>query len=291
MRLNIGPLTIELSGVTEQEIPVNSRLFLDRKPADKRADRHYTFHFVGRLPLPSNDWQAIFRRNDIVIFRKEERETRLLAIGNLNACYALYQEKDERNADIYFIEGLKRELQTDTLFISCLCLERLLSARGCYILHCAFLDYRGQAILFSGPSGIGKSTHAALWCRHIPDTRVLNGDRALLCPVPNGGYEITGWPVCGSSGICHNERHPLKTIVFIEQAPDNAIRPQTVLKHFKALCSQVTINWWNPKLTRKALDDLLVLTGQTSISTYACNMNPEAAFTLHRYLTELGIIR
>ena len=74
MRLNIGPLTIELSGVTEQEIPVNSRLFLDRKPADKRADRHYTFHFVGRLPLPSNDWQAIFRRNDIVIFRKEERE-------------------------------------------------------------------------------------------------------------------------------------------------------------------------------------------------------------------------
>lgn len=122
MRLNIGPLTIELSGVTEQEIPVNSRLFLDRKPADKRADRHYTFHFVGRLPLPSNDWQAIFRRNDIVIFRKEERETRLLAIGNLNACYALYQEKDERNADIYFIEGLKRELQTDTLFISCLCL-------------------------------------------------------------------------------------------------------------------------------------------------------------------------
>ena len=134
MRLNIGPLTIELSGVTEQEIPVNSRLFLDRKPADKRADRHYTFHFVGRLPLPSNDWQAIFRRNDIVIFRKEERETRLLAIGNLNACYALYQEKDERNADIYFIEGLKRELQTDTLFISCLCLERPLSARGCLCL-------------------------------------------------------------------------------------------------------------------------------------------------------------
>ena len=156
MRLNIGPLTIELSGVTEQEIPVNSRLFLDRKPADKRADRHYTFHFVGRLPLPSNDWQAIFRRNDIVIFRKEERETRLLAIGNLNACYALYQEKDERNADIYFIEGLKRELQTDTLFISCLCLERPLSARGCYILcqpklcwQCPMMSFIAT-ILFNG---------------------------------------------------------------------------------------------------------------------------------------------
>ena len=291
MRLNIGPLTIELSGVTEQEIPVNSRLFLDHKPATKEADRYYTFYFVNRLPLPSNDWQITFQRDAIIVLRKEEQETRLLAVGNLNACYALYQERNERDANIYFIEGLKRELQTDTLFISCLCLERPLSVQGCYILHCTFLDYRGQAILFSGPSGIGKSTHANLWCRHIPGTQVLNGDRALLCPLPNGDYEITGWPVCGSSGICHNERRPLEAIVFIEQASDNTIRPQTAMKHFKALCSQVTINWWNPKLTGKALDDLQVLTRQTSISTYACNMNPEAAFTLHRYLTKLEIIR
>ena len=91
MRLNIGPLTIELSGVTEQEIPVNSRLFLDHKHATKEADRYYTFYFVNRLPLPSNDWQITFQRNDIVVFRKEEQETRLLAVGNLNACYALYQ--------------------------------------------------------------------------------------------------------------------------------------------------------------------------------------------------------
>lgn len=75
MRLNIGPLTIELSGVTEQEIPVNSRLFLDHKPATKEADRYYTFYFVNRLPLPSNDWQITFQRNDIVVFRKEEQET------------------------------------------------------------------------------------------------------------------------------------------------------------------------------------------------------------------------
>ena len=130
MRLNIGPLTIELSGVTEQEIPVNSRLFLDHKPATKEADRYYTFYFVNRLPLPSNDWQITFQRNDIVVFRKEEQETRLLAVGNLNACYALYQERNERDANIYFIEGLKRELQTDTLFISCLCLERPLSVQA-----------------------------------------------------------------------------------------------------------------------------------------------------------------
>lgn len=291
MRLNIGPLTLELSGVNEQEIPANSRLFLGCSDSSKEADLHYTFHFVDRLPLPSDDWQVVFRRNDIVIFRQEEREARLLAVGQLYASYALYRERNDREADIYFLQAMKPELTIDTLFVSCLCLERPLSRRGCYILHCAYLDYFGQAILFSGPSGIGKSTHADLWCRYLPNTKVLNGDRALLCPCPDGSYEVQGWPVCGSSGICHNGRRPLAAIVFIEQAPDNAIRPQTVMKHFKALSSQVTINWWNPQFTRKALNDLQALTEQTNIHTYACNMMPEAASTLCQYLTEQGDIR
>lgn len=291
MRLNIGPLTIELSGVTEQEIPVNSRLFLDHKPATKEADPVLYILFCQPSAF------AVQRLADHIPTQRHrsfpEGRTRNTPAGcrKPECLLCSLSGKKRKRCQHLFIEGLKRELQTDTLFISCLCLERPLSVQGCYILHCTFLDYRGQAILFSGPSGIGKSTHANLWCRHIPGTQVLNGDRALLCPLPNGDYEITGWPVCGSSGICHNERRPLEAIVFIEQASDNTIRPQTAMKHFKALCSQVTINWWNPKLTGKALDDLQVLTRQTSISTYACNMNPEAAFTLHRYLTKLEIIR
>lgn len=290
MILTIGPLTLAISGLTEEEIPANSRLFIDRSDLPGQADIHYTFHFVDRLSMPSNDWQVAFQRNDIVVFKQEDREARLLAVGNMQAAYALYQERNTEEVDIYFFKALKQELTIDTMFASCLCLERPLSQRGCYILHCAYLDYRGQAILFSGASGIGKSTHADLWCRTIPDTRVLNGDRALFCPSPDGGYEVQGWPVCGSSGICHNERRPLRTIVFMEQAPENSIRPKTAMQHFKALTSQVTINWWNPPFTRRALDELLTLTGAISINTYACNMNPEAAFTLRQHLENEGVI-
>lgn len=290
MKLHIGPLRLALSGVTEQEIPVNSCLFIDRENASEEVDRHYTFRFVDRLPLPTADWQVVFRRKDIVVFQQGELEARLLAVGQLQASYALYLERNEREVDVYFLRPLKQELTIDTLFISCLCLERSLLQRGCYVLHCAYLDYHGKAILFSGPSGIGKSTHANLWCKYIPGSAVLNGDRALLCPSPEGGYEAQGWPVCGSSGICHNQSRPLAAIVFMEQAADNAIRPQTVMKHFKALSSQVTINWWNPRFTRKALDDLLVMTEQVSLSTYACNMEPEAAHLLREYLTANRVI-
>ena len=153
--------------------------------------------------------------------------------------------------NIYFIRRSEKELQTDTLFISC---------RAWNVLY---LSGMLHTTLYFFWIIVGKPSYsvvlAALANRRMPacgaaysGTQVLNGDRALLCPLPNGDYEITGWPVCGSSGICHNERRPLEAIVFIEQASDNTIRPQTAMKHFKALCSQVTINWWNPKLTRQS---------------------------------------
>ena len=83
MKLHIGPLRLALSGVTEQEIPVNSCLFIDRENASEEVDRHYTFHFVDRLPLPTADWQVVFRRKDIVVFQQGELEARLLAVGQL----------------------------------------------------------------------------------------------------------------------------------------------------------------------------------------------------------------
>ena len=51
---------------------------------------------------------------------------------------------------------------------------------GMLVLHSAYIvTSAGEAILFSGPSGVGKSTQAALWER-CAGARVVNGDRALV---------------------------------------------------------------------------------------------------------------
>ena len=42
-------------------------------------------------------------------------------------------------------------------------LEHLLATQRAVILHSAYIDYKGKAILFSAPSGTGKSTQAELW--------------------------------------------------------------------------------------------------------------------------------
>lgn len=56
----------------------------------------------------------------------------------------------------------------------------ILADAGMLVLHSAYIVTRqGEGILFSGPSGIGKSTQAALW-QHYGAAQTVNGDRALV---------------------------------------------------------------------------------------------------------------
>lgn len=284
MHLTIPPLTLSIEGLTETEIPMNSRQFITQE--EGTADITYRFHLTEELPQPDDTWKVTFERPDIRVYRKGEREARLLAVGTMNATYALYQETEEGTTDIWFLNTLKEDLKIDTIFISCLALERHTAMRGCYTLHCCFLNYNGQAILFSGRSGIGKSTHAGLWCQHIENAHVVNGDRCLLCPDGKSGYVASGWPVCGSSNICRKETLPVRAIVFMEQDAENKVVKATPMQLFKLLSSQLTINWWNAEHTRKALDAAQNLLGKTGMCIYACNLTPEAPHTLQQYLKE-----
>ena len=283
MHLTIGPITCSIEGLTEEEIPLNSRQFQTK---GQEADICYTFHEVEELPAPDEHWARIFERPDIQVFQHGALEARKLAVGTMQAAYALYQERDERTIDIYYLNTIKSQLLIDTIFVSCLALERHFAKKDAYILHCCFTHHHGQAILFSGPSGIGKSTHAELWCRHIENTHVVNGDRCLIYKDKEGRYWAGAWPVCGSSQICLTEAYPLKAIVFMGQAPHNEVVPVRPMQLFKHLSSQVTINWWNKAQAGQALDSLQHMLGKVNMCNYACNLTPEAPKYLYNYLRE-----
>ena len=283
MHLTIGPITCSIEGLTEEEIPLNSQQF---QTVGQEADICYTFHEVEELPAPDEHWARIFERPDIQVFQHGALEARKLAVGTMQAAYALYQERDERTIDIYYLNTIKSQLLIDTIFVSCLALERHFAKKDAYILHCCFTHHHGQAILFSGPSGIGKSTHAELWCRHIENTHVVNGDRCLIYKDKEGRYWAGAWPVCGSSQICLTEAYPLKAIVFMGQAPHNEVVPVRPMQLFKQLSSQVTINWWNKAQAGQALDSLQHMLGKVNMCNYACNLTPEAPKYLYNYLRE-----
>lgn len=283
MHFTIGPITLSIHGLTATEIPVNTRKFITE---ERETDIHYTFRIVKELPFLEEGWEPIFERPDIQVFRSGELEARKLAVGSMEANYALYQEKSENEIEVYFLEAIKQELSIDTIFVSCLALEKHFDKRGAHILHSCFLHYKGQAILFSGPSGIGKSTHAHLWCQYIEDTHVVNGDRCLIYKNENGEYVASAWPVCGSSGICLTETYPLKAIVFMGQAPNNEVISVRPMQLFKQLSSQITINWWNKQQVSHTLDDLQQMLDKVNMCNYICNLTEEAPNKLYNELKE-----
>ncbi len=105
------------------------------------------------------------------------------------------------------------------------------------VVHSAGIDCNGNGILFSAPSGTGKSTQANLW-KQYRNANILNGDRAAL-RIINGRVYIFGTPWSGSSNENMDSRAPLKGIFFLQQAKENSLRlltPSEALSYMLPRC-------------------------------------------------------
>lgn len=98
---------------------------------------------------------------------------------------------------------------------------RMLAEHGGVVLHSSYIiTQRGEALLFSAPSGTGKSTQAELW-RSYAGAKVINGDRALV--EAENGVTANGILFSGTSGISENVTAPLCAIVLLRQSEKNEI--------------------------------------------------------------------
>lgn len=113
---------------------------------------------------------------------------------------------------------------------------RVLAEHGGVVLHSSYvLTQQGEAVLFSAPSGTGKSTQAELW-RKFAGARVINGDRALI--KAKNGATANGILFSGTSGISENVTAPLRAIVLLRQSEKNEIRVASGKEAFMRLLPQ-----------------------------------------------------
>lgn len=120
------------------------------------------------------------------------------------------------------------------------------------IIHSCSIIRNGRGILFSAPSGTGKSTHANLW-RKMYGTPVLDGD-TTACRLIDGVPIVYGLPWCGTSGEFMNRCVPLGAMVFLQQAKENNIRKLDFHEAFLRLTSRSFILPWDNAMTNKFLD-------------------------------------
>lgn len=88
--------------------------------------------------------------------------------------------------------------------------------RGKCVIHASAVKLKGAAAAFSAPSGVGKSTHAALWEEYF-NALVVNDDSPAI-GFENGGAVIYGTPWSGKTDKNCAVSAPLKAVFFLRRA-------------------------------------------------------------------------
>lgn len=222
--------------------------------------------------------QKIVSKSDFAVYKISNSYIRKknIRISNQTKTIILQQMKLGRE---YLLKVPMELLEKGRLFLKTnifdfLALEEGFLTYNALILHSSFISWQGNGIVFTAPSGTGKSTQADLW-HEYEGAEIYNGDRTIIRKIDNV-YHGFGSPYAGSSGIYRNETAPIKAIIVLTQAPENRIERLTGKQAFTPLYKETLMNTWNPEYMNKMTDLLMDVAAKIPIYHLACRPDREA---------------
>ena len=184
-------------------------------------------------------------------------------------------EYGQENLALVRSDRLPDRLGTHTV-LEALAAEHLITRNSGVLLHCAYIGWQKQAILFTAPSGTGKSTQAALW-QQFRGAEIINGDRAAIRHL-NGKLYAEGVPFSGSSPYCKNVTLPLRAVVCLSQAPVTSIRKMRGYEAFSRIWEGIGVQTWDKADVEAA--SALVKTVAETIPVYYLPCTPDETAVL-----------
>ena len=158
--------------------------------------------------------------------------------------------------------------------------EKILMSKKRLCLHASCVDTTHGGLLFSGPSGIGKSTQSELWCRYR-GARLINGDRPILS-ADKSGWRAWGSPYAGSSRCHVNENCPVRAVIMLEQADHCSIARLSLSEAFRAVWSGLTVYSWDKRFVEEAVNLTMALTADIPVYRFACTPDENAVDVLEQ---------
>ena len=147
--------------------------------------------------------------------------------------------------------------------------------------HASTIVHRGEAVVFLGESGTGKSTHAKLWRENIEGAELLNDDSPFVA-VTDGRPVAFGSPWSGKTPCYKNERYPLRAAVRLNQAPHNSIRRLRGARAVGALLPSLPPAFaYDDRLENLMLDTLSAIVNAVPVYHLECRPDAEAARLVH----------
>lgn len=281
----IADLGVKLE--SDQVISVSERFkpFLDWKD-EKKIDCVLEIKSVEQISekLSGGCWNGFRyyivdeKEQKIIYFESCEKEPYAVTYITENGIIQL-QYLEEMGRYFSDVEGIFRHIGFETFL---LLYQRMM-------LHASFVRYQQHAILFSAPSGTGKSTQAKLW-ETVKAAEIINGDRAALGKTEHG-WMAWGIPYAGSSRIYKNESVPIGAIVILKQAKENRIKKISGSMVFGHLYPEFSIHHWDARFVERAMTFLMEMMQEIPVFLLECLPDESAVHLLYQILKQEGILK
>lgn len=247
-------------------LPENLRSFLVGEPTDHRPDWVIEVIFGSdRVAYGDTDHVTRFPRKD----------------GN--GFLRVIPATDDRICRLFVPDDMADKFCINANWMLFLMMERLLLPYDRIILHASAVIHEGEAILFTAPSGIGKSTQASLW-ESCLGAEIINGDKVIISsdgerPIAYGG------PVAGTSRIFRDLQAPIKAIVYLHQGKQNELTFLDQRHAFMALYSQTVKSRDDQEFNQALLPLIARIVEKVPVLDYSCQPNSSAVEYLRSRLT------
>ena len=250
---------------------------------ESQWDHSIRFEVVDSLPYPEGE--CVYQGPRIQVFC--QGDTQLICQGDTARLPEGAHTHIIRCGNQTLVRVLEREVPKgihSRLMLNTLEAEHHIVRHGGFLLHASFIRWNDRAILFTAPSGTGKSTQAALWERYRGAT-VINGDRVAVT-MEDGIVMAHGIPYCGTSRIYRQEKLPVAAIVYLTQAPQSEVRPMRGVMAYRRLWEGCSIQLWNQEDVALCSETVVEALNHVKMVHLACTPDEEAVQVLETYLQE-----
>ena len=186
--------------------------------------------------------------------------------------------------EVRYLKGKEKCIEYSRNIVETMSIEQVLNSNNAFILHSSFIKYNNKAILFSAPSGTGKSTQADLWNKY-ENAEIINGDRAGIRKI---GDEWTayGLPFAGSSRIFKNKKVPISHIIILRQGKENKLKRLSPREAFIKIYSETTIHTWDKEFQNNIVNMITDLVQNIPVYQYECLPDKSAVEFLKQKIEE-----
>lgn len=274
-------------GKSKSELQTESQIKMQIKmPVQMQIEilqRTTSFHPNGK---------TLIRNEELVVCENEQGY--IILFPSMNQIREAHMTSDGRFAQIY-VKGVDKEKTKEELFHAIRHFFLFFAQRqGFFAIHSASILYRDQVWIFSGHSGMGKSTHTNLWKEQF-GTKIINGDLNLIGwssgkqdssrqnadkPSSKGHPIVYGMPWCGTSGIASTKSYPLGGIVLLGRSDNDHFESLTNDQKIVRVMQRMISPVWTEDMLEANLECAAKLAKEVPIYYLLCTKEPSAAYVM-----------